>query len=36
VISRLLAGEAVDPDKSELSKREWRELMALLGRSPSS
>jgi thymidylate synthase (FAD) len=33
VIRRLLAGEAVTPAASGLSPREWRELMALLGRS---
>jgi thymidylate synthase (FAD) len=32
VIRRLLAGEAVDQPGSGLSPREWRELMALLGR----
>jgi thymidylate synthase (FAD) len=32
VIRRLLAGEAVDQKSSGLSAREWRELMALLGR----
>ncbi|MGH7055296.1 MAG: FAD-dependent thymidylate synthase [Stellaceae bacterium] len=32
VIRRLLAGEAVDQPSSGLSQREWRELMALLGR----
>ncbi|MGH7098805.1 MAG: FAD-dependent thymidylate synthase [Stellaceae bacterium] len=32
VIRRLLAGEAVDQPSSGLSAREWRELMALLGR----
>jgi thymidylate synthase (FAD) len=34
VIRRLLAGETVAPEASGLSPREWRELMALLGRSP--
>src|SRR5579875_618678 len=33
VIRRLLAGEALDQPASGLSVREWRELMALLGRS---
>ena len=33
VIRRLVAGEAVDQAESGLSPREWRELMALLGRS---
>jgi thymidylate synthase (FAD) len=33
VIRRLLAGEPVDPETSGLSRREWRELMALLGRT---
>jgi thymidylate synthase (FAD) len=32
VIRRLLAGENVDQPSSDLSAREWRELMALLGR----
>jgi thymidylate synthase (FAD) len=32
VIRRLLAGETVAPEASGLSRREWRELMALLGR----
>ena len=32
VIRRLLAGEGVAPEASGLSRREWRELMALLGR----
>ena len=32
VIRRLLAGEAVTAETSGLSKREWRELMAVLGR----
>jgi thymidylate synthase (FAD) len=34
VIRRLLAGEPVEPETSGLSRREWRELMALLGRPP--
>ena len=34
VVRRMLAGEAVDQAKSGLSKREWRELMAVLGREP--
>jgi len=33
VVRRLLAGEQPDPGESGLSPREWRELMALLGRS---
>jgi thymidylate synthase (FAD) len=33
VIRRLIAGEAVDQPASGLSAREWRELMALLGRT---
>jgi thymidylate synthase (FAD) len=33
VIRRLLAGETVEQSQSGLSPREWRELMALLGRS---
>ncbi len=32
VVKRLLAGEAVTAENSGLSKREWRELMATLGR----
>ena len=32
VVKRMLAGEAVSQDASGLSKREWRELMATLGR----
>jgi thymidylate synthase (FAD) len=32
VVKRLLAGETVDQEASGLSKREWRELMASLGR----
>ena len=32
VLRRLLAGESVAPEASGLSAREWRELMALLGR----
>ncbi|RMD81405.1 MAG: FAD-dependent thymidylate synthase [Candidatus Dadabacteria bacterium] len=32
VVRRLLAGEQVDPKESGMSPREWRELMALLGR----
>jgi thymidylate synthase (FAD) len=35
VIRRLLAGEKVEPETSGLSPREWRELMALLGRPPA-
>jgi thymidylate synthase (FAD) len=34
VVRRLLAGEAVAQDASGLSKREWTELMAMLGRTP--
>jgi thymidylate synthase (FAD) len=33
IIRRMLAGEAVDQASSGLSPREWRELMAVLGRS---
>jgi thymidylate synthase (FAD) len=33
IIRRLLAGETVAPEVSGLSRREWRELMALLGRA---
>jgi len=32
VVRRMLAGETVSQEASGLSKREWRELMALLGR----
>ena len=32
VVKRLIAGEAVPQDDSGLSKREWRELMSMLGR----
>jgi len=32
VIRRLLAGETVEPEATGLSRREWRELMQLLGR----
>jgi thymidylate synthase (FAD) len=32
VIRRLLAGESVEPEATGLSRREWRELMQLLGR----
>jgi thymidylate synthase (FAD) len=35
VIRRLLAGEPVNRASSGLSPREWRELMAVLGRSPA-
>jgi len=34
VVKRLLAGETVSEDNSGLGKREWRELMATLGRKP--
>ena len=34
VVRRKLAGEHVDEENSGLSKREWRELMAVLGREP--
>ena len=34
VVKRKLAGEPVDQASSGLSKREWRELMALLGQEP--
>ena len=33
-VKRMLAGETVDQAGSGLSKREWRELMAVLGREP--
>jgi len=33
VVRRMLAGEDVDRESSGLSKREWRELMAALGRA---
>ena len=36
VIRRMLAGEQVTPADSGLSAREWRELMAVLGRPSSS
>ena len=36
VVRRMLAGEAVDQAKSGLSKREWRELMAVLERDGSA
>src|SRR5271157_3932659 len=36
VIRRLLAGEAVDQAASGLSAREWRELMAVLGRAATT
>ena len=32
VVRRMAAGEVVSPEGSGLSKREWRELMAMLGR----
>ena len=32
VVRRMVAGEAVSPEGSGLSKREWRELMEMLGR----
>ena len=32
IVRRLIAGEAVEQEASGLSKREWRELMGLLGR----
>ena len=35
VVRRLLAGEAVDQADSGLSRREWDELMATLGRDPT-
>jgi thymidylate synthase (FAD) len=34
VVRRLLAGERVEPEASGLSKREWRELMEMICRSP--
>ena len=36
IVKRMLAGEAVDHSSSGLSAREWRELMASLGRSEES
>jgi thymidylate synthase (FAD) len=33
VVRRLLAGEQISQAESGLSKREWRELMATLGRA---
>jgi len=35
VIRRMLAGETVTPEASGLSRREWHELMQVLGRSPA-
>jgi thymidylate synthase (FAD) len=35
VVKRMLAGESVEQGGSGLSKREWRELMELLGRNPA-
>jgi thymidylate synthase (FAD) len=32
VVKKLIAGEAVEQPDSGLSKREWRELMDVLGR----
>ena len=34
VVRRMLAGETVAPAESRLSKREWVELMTVLGRAP--
>jgi hypothetical protein len=34
VLRRMLEGEKVDQPSSALSPREWRELMAVLGREP--
>ncbi|MEZ5667098.1 MAG: FAD-dependent thymidylate synthase [Alphaproteobacteria bacterium] len=34
VVRKMLAGEPVDMEASGLSKREWRELMEVLGREP--
>ncbi|MBV8094750.1 MAG: FAD-dependent thymidylate synthase [Acetobacteraceae bacterium] len=34
VVRRMLAGETVAPAESRLSKREWAELMTVLGRAP--
>jgi thymidylate synthase (FAD) len=34
VIRRMIEGEQVGPESSGLSAREWRELMAVLGRAP--
>jgi len=36
VIRRMLAGETVTPEASGLPRREWRELMQVLGRSPAA
>jgi thymidylate synthase (FAD) len=33
VVKRMLAGESVSPAESGMSKREWTELMAVLGRT---
>jgi len=35
IVRRLLAGESVSQKESGLSAREWRELMAVLGRDPA-
>jgi thymidylate synthase (FAD) len=34
VVKRLLAGQAVTQPESGLNRREWTELMEVLGRSP--
>jgi thymidylate synthase (FAD) len=34
VIRRMIQGEQLDQRSSGLSAREWRELMAVLGRAP--
>ena len=34
VVKRMLNGEAVEQGESNLSNREWRELMSLLGKTP--
>jgi thymidylate synthase (FAD) len=36
IVKRMLAGETVVQQDSGLSKREWRELMEQLGRSPEA
>jgi thymidylate synthase (FAD) len=35
VVRRMLAGESVEQPGSGLSKREWRELMEMVGRPPA-
>ena len=35
VVKRMLAGESVSHAESGMSKREWTEVMAVLGRPPT-